>query len=482
MNKKGFTLIELLAVIVILAIVALIATPAVLNIIEDSRKSAVEETARNISRSAEIYCFKEVNLNKNEITKVDLTTNTSFYKGKKLEKGVVNFNNKCESNIKIYQDGYCVVKEFGGKVTAKKVDSNECAMGTVLITFDANGGELDVTVSEYAEGKKYGELPEPTKEGYGFIGWSTSLETFNEVTTEDIASKSLTLYAMWSVNKYEVTFVYNNDSENTTKEVTYGTAYGELPEPTKEGYIFNGWANESGALITSETIMSNASNHELYAQWAEELTCADGLEYCETDIEACTHYGITSSGLSCCTVNERFCRCQDGIDYCGETYECIYHYDEDQCCPIFDLDGSDPYCENYRCSQDIASCLDMGTCESNWGYDTCCPMFEDPMMCEGMVMDCSYDQGFCLDFDDCSAYHDSESCCMQFSDSCRGSNPELYCNVTGETGGECCMADPNKCVTLDECFEYHDQDTCCSAGGTTSGDGDYIHHRCPQDI
>ena len=30
-------------------------------------ESAVEETARNISRSAEIYCFKEVNLNKNEI-------------------------------------------------------------------------------------------------------------------------------------------------------------------------------------------------------------------------------------------------------------------------------------------------------------------------------------------------------------------------------------------------------------------------------
>ena len=38
--KKGFTLIELLAVIVILAVIALIAAPAVLNIIEDSKKSA----------------------------------------------------------------------------------------------------------------------------------------------------------------------------------------------------------------------------------------------------------------------------------------------------------------------------------------------------------------------------------------------------------------------------------------------------------
>ena len=46
--KKGFTLIELLAVIVILAIIALIATPIVLNIINDSKESS-------LLRSAEFY-------------------------------------------------------------------------------------------------------------------------------------------------------------------------------------------------------------------------------------------------------------------------------------------------------------------------------------------------------------------------------------------------------------------------------------------
>ena len=38
--KKGFTLIELLAVIIILAIIALIATPIILNVVEDARISA----------------------------------------------------------------------------------------------------------------------------------------------------------------------------------------------------------------------------------------------------------------------------------------------------------------------------------------------------------------------------------------------------------------------------------------------------------
>jgi len=46
--KKGFTLIELLAVIVILAIIALIATPIVLNIIEESKENSS-------LRSAEMY-------------------------------------------------------------------------------------------------------------------------------------------------------------------------------------------------------------------------------------------------------------------------------------------------------------------------------------------------------------------------------------------------------------------------------------------
>ena len=45
LNKKGFTLIELLAVIVILAIIMLIATPIILNVIEDARQGAARSSA-----------------------------------------------------------------------------------------------------------------------------------------------------------------------------------------------------------------------------------------------------------------------------------------------------------------------------------------------------------------------------------------------------------------------------------------------------
>ena len=59
--KKGFTLIELLAVIVILAIIAVIATPIVLNIIENTKMSAFKSTINGINRAIQIYASNQIN-------------------------------------------------------------------------------------------------------------------------------------------------------------------------------------------------------------------------------------------------------------------------------------------------------------------------------------------------------------------------------------------------------------------------------------
>ena len=53
-NKKGFTLIELLAVIVILAVIALIATPLIMNVINDAKKSAARDAGYNVIKAGEM--------------------------------------------------------------------------------------------------------------------------------------------------------------------------------------------------------------------------------------------------------------------------------------------------------------------------------------------------------------------------------------------------------------------------------------------
>ena len=59
-RRNGFTLIELLAVIVILAIIAVIATPIIVGIIEDARKSAAADSAYGALDAVEKYYTKSL--------------------------------------------------------------------------------------------------------------------------------------------------------------------------------------------------------------------------------------------------------------------------------------------------------------------------------------------------------------------------------------------------------------------------------------
>ena len=59
-SNKGFTLIELLAVIVILAIIALIATPLTINVINDAKAKADENSAHGVMDGARLYYAEQM--------------------------------------------------------------------------------------------------------------------------------------------------------------------------------------------------------------------------------------------------------------------------------------------------------------------------------------------------------------------------------------------------------------------------------------
>lgn len=54
----------------------------------------------------------------------------------------------------------------------------------------------------------------------------------------------------------------------TSKRVTNGYAYGELPTPYKQGYAFDGWLTDSGAGIAANNVVNLTADQILYAQWA----------------------------------------------------------------------------------------------------------------------------------------------------------------------------------------------------------------------
>ena len=128
------------------------------------------------------------------------------------------------------------------------------------------------TVNLYAQwtGGTLSSLPTPTREGYTFNGWYTSLTGGTKITTSTVITSAQTLYAQWTVNSYILKFNANNGSvSETSRSVTYGSAVGELPIPIRTGYTFNGWytAISGGTKYESTTVVSFTTETTLYASW-----------------------------------------------------------------------------------------------------------------------------------------------------------------------------------------------------------------------
>ena len=78
--------------------------------------------------------------------------------------------------------------------------------------------------------------------------------------------ENLTLYAKWTVNKYTVTYVV--DDQQTTEQVEYGTEV-TLPAPPAEkaGYTFNCWVVSGATIMTDSKFTMPANNVTITAKW-----------------------------------------------------------------------------------------------------------------------------------------------------------------------------------------------------------------------
>ena len=88
---------------------------------------------------------------------------------------------------------------------------------------------VKMTYSEKVDG-----IAAPEKTGYTFNGWVGLPETMPATDT--------TVEAQWLINSYVITF--NTDGGSTVSEMTveYNSVIVAPKDPTKEGYIFDGWA------------------------------------------------------------------------------------------------------------------------------------------------------------------------------------------------------------------------------------------------
>lgn len=168
-------------------------------------------------------------------------------------------------------------------------------LSSYLVSFDSNGGgSIDSITVMF--GSPYGTLAEPTKDGYTFEGWYTAEINNNgsgskvENTTPVSSFAPHMLYAQWTASTYQIGFDANGGTTESSLNVTFGSPYGTLPNPSREGYTFNGWytsetdGNGSGTRITAASTVCTISNQMLYAQWTMLETTRVALDMANLQI------------------------------------------------------------------------------------------------------------------------------------------------------------------------------------------------------
>ena len=130
-KNKGFTLVELLAVIVILALIALIATPIILNVINDAKKQAAKDSAYGYMDAVEKYIvsseLEDKSIKDGRYSVEELNKKISV-KGSTPDNGNIEIKNSSVKSYDIGIDGYVVRNGKVDKVSTTKSFKNGTAV------------------------------------------------------------------------------------------------------------------------------------------------------------------------------------------------------------------------------------------------------------------------------------------------------------------------------------------------------------------
>lgn len=176
-------------------------------------------------------------------------------------------------------DGWDKTLEYGAVGTVT-VFTAQWTINEYDVTFESgtdgslDGGDVNA-VYQVEHDTSVTTIPAVTANtGKVFVGWLNSLD--NSVYTADsLANYKVTANMTFTAQYMDegeatVIFVYAggnvNGEHSMVKTGTPGTEIGELPEPQREGYTFNGW----NAAVAATTLFGNAGSVKVYtAVWGE---------------------------------------------------------------------------------------------------------------------------------------------------------------------------------------------------------------------
>ena len=155
------------------------------------------------------------------------------------------------------------VMSDGGYANGDKWSAEHSAwipsLASHTVSYNANGG----TGAPAAQTKWYGSIltlssTVPTRPGYTFKGWSTSTDSTVEYAAggQYGADENVTLYAVWQINTYTVTFRsgYGDNAVLKNQTVNYNTNATPPVPPSRTGYTFAGWDGSYTNVTSNRTV------------------------------------------------------------------------------------------------------------------------------------------------------------------------------------------------------------------------------------
>ena len=144
-------------------------------------------------------------------------------------------------------------------------------LSTFTVTYDANGHGTAPAPQTKDAGDSVTVAAAISASGCVFVEWNTAADgtgTSYDPGDTYSADADVTLYAIWLVGVYTLTFDADGGTVSpASKQVTVGSTYGTLPTPTKTGETFYGWFI-GDLLITSTSVVELTGDATAKASWS----------------------------------------------------------------------------------------------------------------------------------------------------------------------------------------------------------------------
>ena len=159
----------------------------------------------------------------------------------------------------------------------EKFDFTTVPTGDVTLTAKWTANDYYVSfVTEHgdpptSQNVKYnGTAKDPGKlsaEGYTFIGWYTDATYSTKFDFTKPIKHNTTVYAKWTANDYEVSFITEHGKTPTSQNVKYNGTATNPGELTEDGYTFIGWYTDDTYDTEFDFTQPIKSNTPVYAKW-----------------------------------------------------------------------------------------------------------------------------------------------------------------------------------------------------------------------